>query len=386
MKYNYKIMHTGNDGGLQKNITLRPSLCQLRQRKADRYGGLDIQHKNAYFVSMPDIENIHDGFFTRVMSEVPNAEAFLKVALPAEVRNRLDFAEIALDPTSYISDEYKRSFSDLVVKCRTKAEGLLVDIYILFEHKSYQDEGVLLQLLGYMHSMWKKDREAKKPLRVIISLVFYHGKGSWQIPMQFIEQFPVVDELKPFLLNFTYVLFDTNTWNWQDESSRLLKENVFLLSAMLLMKAAFHKDLEIIGQVFQLWHQMGFIQEKERITFLLIYVTATQDISAAQLEKMLEETKLKGEEIMPTLAQRWIDEGREQGVQQGVQQGMQQGVQQGMQQTLMMQLSTRFHLNDDEKQFIGAVNEVEKLTAALKMVITAQTKEEVLQSLQTVAH
>jgi hypothetical protein len=119
---------------------------------------LDIEHKNAYFVFMSDIENIHDGFFTSVMSEAPNAKTFLKVALPAQVLNRLDFAEIAFDPTSYVSEEYKRSFSDLVVKCRTKAPlaELPVDIYILFEHKSYQDEGVLLQLLGYKHSMWKK--------------------------------------------------------------------------------------------------------------------------------------------------------------------------------------------------------------------------------------
>jgi predicted transposase/invertase (TIGR01784 family) len=333
-----------------------------------RYDDLDIEHKIAYFVFMPDIENIHDGFFTSVMSETPNARTFLKVALPAQVLNRLDFAEIAFDPTSYISEEYKRSFSDLVVKCRTKAPlaELPVDVYILFEHKSYQDEGVLLQLLGYKHSMWKKDRGEKKPLRVIISLVFYHGKDSWQIPTQFIEQFAVVEELKPFLLNFTYVLFDTNAWNWQDESSHPLRENVFLLSAMLLMKAAFQKDLELIRQVFRLWHEMGFTQEKERITFLLIYVTATQDIPAAQLEKMLEESKLKGEEIMPTLAQRWREEG--------------------MQQALMMQLSTRFQLNEDEKQFIGTVNELEKLTMALKLVITAQTKEEVLQSLKAVAH
>jgi hypothetical protein len=84
----------------------------------------------------------------------------------------------------------------------------------------------------------------------------------------------------------------------------------------------------------------------------------------------VEEGKLKGEEIMPTLAQRLREEG----------------MQQGMQQALMMQLATRFQLNEDEKQFIGAVNELEKLTAALKLVITAQTKEEVLQSLQAVAH
>jgi len=315
---------------------------------------------------MPDIENIHANFFEKVFAEVANTATFLKVALPAALRNRLDLTQLTLDPTSYISPAYKRAFSDLVVKCRTKAEKLPVDIYLLFEHKSYQDQGVLLQLLRYMDLMWQQDSVDKKPLRVIIPLVFYHGAGAWRIPTQFIEQFATDNELKSFLLNFTYVLFDANAWNWQDESSRPLKENVYLLSAMLLMKAAFNKDLELIRQVFQLWHQMGFLHEKDRINFLLIYVMETQDVPAAQLETMLEETKLKGEIAMPSTAQQLRNEG--------------------MQQALVMQLATRFQLNENEKQFISKISEVEQLTAALKLVVTAQTKEEILESLKAVVH
>ena len=177
-------------------------------------------------------------------------------------------------------------------------------------------------------------------------------------------------ELKPFLLDFTYILFDTNAWDWQAESSRPLKENIYLLSAMLLMKAAFRKDLQLIRQVFQLWHQMGFIHEKERVNFLLIYVMETQDTPITQLEKILEETKLKGETVMPTIAQRLREEG----------------YLLDRQEVLTMLLSTRFQLNESEKQLIREVNELAKLTAALKLVVTAQTKEEVLESMQTVVH
>ena len=35
---------------------------------------------------------------------------------------------------------------------------------------------------------------------------------------------------------------------------------------------------------------------------------------------------------MPTLAEKWIEQGVQRGIQQGIQQGMQQGIQQGMQQ------------------------------------------------------
>lgn len=314
---------------------------------------------------MADIERIHNNFFTKVFSNVANVETFLKAVLPKELRHQLDLAEITLDPTTYVSDEYKPSMSDIVAKCRTKTGNIPVDIYFLFEHKSYQDRGVFIQLLKYMHLMWQQDHEEKKPPRGIIPLVFYHGANPWQMPTQFVEQIPIASELKPFLLNFSYILFDTNSWDWEAESSRPLKENIFLLSAMLLMKAAFQKDLQLVRQMFQLWHQMGFVLEKELITFLMIYVVQTQDFPPVQLKEMLEESKLKGEEIMPTLAQRWREEG----------------FLLDKQEVLIMLLDTRFRVGEDEKHLIREVKEADKLDAALRLVVTAQTKEEILKKL-----
>ena len=88
-----------------------------------------------------------------------------------------------------------------------------------------------------------------------------------------------------------------------------------------------------------------------------------------QLKEMLEESKLKGEEIMPTLAQRWREEG------------MQQGFLLDKQEVLIMQLDTRFRLGENEKQLIRDIKEADKLDAALRLVVTAQTKEEILKKL-----
>jgi hypothetical protein len=222
----------------------------------------------------------------------------------------------------------------------------------------------------------------EKPLRVIIPLVFYHGKDAWQIPTRFVQQFPIADESKRFLLDFEYILFDTNQWDWEIESSKPLKQNIFLLSAMLLMKAAFQQNLEIIRQVFHLWSQMGFIHEKERINFLMIYLAETQDIPAEELTKMLEETKIKGEVAMPTLAQRLREEGKEQGIQQGIQQGMEKGHLLGKQEALILLLANRFQLTEAEKQLVSKTIEADKLDTALKMIITAEAKEKVLDILK----
>ena len=118
--------------------------------------------------------------------------------------------------------------------------------------------------------------------------------------------------------------------------------------------------------MLRLWHQLGFMKEKERIVFLLIYVTATHELSYKQLNTMMDECKLKGDEIMPTLAQRWMEEG----------------MLAGKLQDLIMLLSSRFPVSEYDKQIVLNVQEPERLNEALKLVINAQAKEEVLARLQ----
>ncbi len=315
---------------------------------------------------MATIENVHDNFFRKVFSEIANLETFLESVLPEDLRGQLELTEPALDPTSYISEEYKESLSDIVVRCRLKGDETSVDVYLLFEHKSYPDKKVLMQLLGYMHVRWQQDGNEKKPLRVIIPVVFYHGKAPWTTPQRFNQQFPSVNELQRFLLNFEYILFDTNQWDWESESSRRLQQNVFLFSAVLLMRAAFQQNLEIVRQVFRLWSQIGFASERERINFLMVYIAETQDIPTPDLAKMLEESQIKGVETMPTLAQRLRAEGQLL----------------DKQEVLIMLLDTRFPLTETEKQRIKEITEADKLNIALKMVVTAETKENILRVLK----
>lgn len=185
-----------------------------------------------------------------------------------------------------------------------------MDVYLVFEHKSYPDKRIFIQLLHYMYRMWHSDVQEKKSLRVILPVVFYPGKGRWKIPTRFVEQFTVASQLKAYLLDFPYILFDTNRWDWQEEKNRPLRDNIFLLSAIVLMKASARQNIELIRKMFQLWNKMGFVGEKEIIKFLMVYVSETQEINYSKLNKILEESQIPGEEIMPTLAQRLREEGK----------------------------------------------------------------------------
>jgi predicted transposase/invertase (TIGR01784 family) len=65
------------------------------------------------------------------------------------------------------------------------------------------------------------------------------------------------------------------------------------------------------------WHEKGFTGEKDKILFFLTYISETKDIDPEELKKILEDTKIRGGDFMPTLAQRLRDEGKEQWMKEG---------------------------------------------------------------------
>ncbi len=270
---------------------------------------------------MTEIDRIHDKFFKNTFSNLDNVRTFLNAALPESIRKAIDFSNLEIDFTDYVSQGFKEHFSDMVARTTMTSEKegkeINIDIYILFEHKSYRDAAIFIQLLLAMYLMWEKDIAENKPLRVIIPLVFYHGREKWNIPRSFAEQFKVSDEIKEFLLDYRYVLFDTRPWDFRKEKNKELGKNVFLLSALALMKSIANDDLDSIVEVFKFWHEKGFTN-KEKILFFLTYISETKDIEQKEVQDLLEKVRIEGGDFMPTLAQRLRDEGRHEGMKEGI--------------------------------------------------------------------
>lgn len=258
--------------------------------------------------------NIHNNMFIKTFSNPEHMKILLKMALPKAIARAIDFSELNIDFTTYVSDDIKDYYSDIVVKTRIKTsdgQSTPVDIYILVEHKTEAKKKSLVQILKYLYFEWQKDVDQKKPLRLIIPLVFYHGKEPWTVPRSFVDQFKVSDEIKEYLLNYRYILFDTQDWDFLAEENRELKDNVYLFTSLVLMKSAYNEDMETVKAIFRLWHEKGFVTDKDKVIFFLIYVAYTRDIPLEQLKKTLEECKIEGGDIMPSLAQRLMDEGKD---------------------------------------------------------------------------
>ena len=280
---------------------------------------------------MGKVDNIHDKIFKKVFSEVENVKTFMKIGLPEEVMNNIDFNHIEIDPNEYITSEMRGYFTDIIVKTRIKAgekkegkskkEVIPADIYLLFEHKSYQSEKILFQLLRYMYMMWEKDIKEGNKLRVILPYVFYHGRGKWKIKKEFNDIFDVPEDIKKYILNYRYMLFDTNELELDNIEDKELRNNIILLSMLILMKSGRKRDIESIERVIDLWRRMGVVGKEEYVSVFLTYIMETRDIKEEELKEIIEEKNIGGD-VMPTLASRLREEGYSRGIKEGIKEGI----------------------------------------------------------------
>ena len=293
----------------------------------------------------------HDRLFKRVMSDEANVRQFIKEFLPIELSSQIDLKEMKLIPTEKIKG-YNKYYMDIAVEC--KISDTKGQLYFVFEHKSYPDPGVLLQILNYMTVTWDEQKKKNKPLIPIIPVVIYHGSSSWNVTTHFQGQFDSLNEsIKPYVPEFNYVLVDL-TQIPNKEIEQKAKDTPFLMASLLLMKLVALGDIEGIIKIAVIIK----LSEEERI-ILILYLFYTLDVDQDTMQRIVKE--LGGEELMPSLAEKLIKQGK--------------------QDLLIKQLRRKFGLSSSEEKMIRSVTDEAKLDAAAEAVLDAKSKDEVLKML-----
>jgi len=95
------------------------------------------------------VVNPHDKVFRDVYSNKENARSLLADKLPDKVLKLVDLNSLEISKDSFIEKELADYYSDMLYKVKL-TDGSQGFIYVLFEHKSYYDRFVHLQLLEYM--------------------------------------------------------------------------------------------------------------------------------------------------------------------------------------------------------------------------------------------
>jgi len=305
----------------------------------------------------------HDRLFKRVMSDEANVRQFIKEFLPKDISSQIGLKEMKLIPTEKIKG-YNKYYMDIAVECHiSNTKGQL---YFVFEHKSYPDPGVLLQILSYMTVTWDEQRKKNKPLTPVIPVVIYHGSSSWNVTTHFQGQFDSLNEsIKPYIPEFNYVLVDL-TQIPNDEIEQKAKDTPFLMASLLLMKLVALHDIEGIMRITVIIS----LSEEERI-ILILYLFYTLDVDQDTMQRIAKE--LGGEELMPSLAEKLIKQGEKRGEEKGKIEGKQE--------LLIKFLRRKFNITPKEEKMIRSVTDESKLDAAAEAVLDAKSKDEVLKLL-----
>ncbi|MCA1787178.1 MAG: Rpn family recombination-promoting nuclease/putative transposase, partial [Desulfobacteraceae bacterium] len=98
--------------------------------------------------------NPHDKVFQTAYSDLENARSLLYHRLPDKVLKLVDLNTLEISKDSFIEKELADYYSDMLYRVMLK-DGSQGFIYVLFEHKSYFDRFVHLQLLEYMVKIWR---------------------------------------------------------------------------------------------------------------------------------------------------------------------------------------------------------------------------------------
>ena len=290
---------------------------------------------------MTDISNPHDRFFREVFSRLALSSEFLSKQRPPAIAATLDFSTLDLRPGSFLDEELQQYYSDLLFRVNLQT-GRPAYVYVLLEHKSYVEWFTGLQLLRYKVEIWeqvrKEEKAAKKgkkrtPARTklppIFPLVIYQRKTEWNAPQQFHELIDAGAEWLPYQPDFKYELVSVVSLRETE-----LFNAVLLRAAIRLMRHIFDPDL--IDKLPQIWAEFHNLvwgpNERGFLVIMLSYViSANANVKPADLQQSLAKAfPQEGEEFMATLAQQWLEEGKQKGWQLGARDAFLAGIRNGL--------------------------------------------------------
>ncbi len=250
-------------------------------------------------------------------------EAFLKNFLPSWIASHLDFSTLKKEPDSFINENLRQYFSDIIYSCQWKDREGSLKLSFLLEHKSYIPKNIFIQLLRYLTEAYDHQYKSNELLTLVLPIVVYHGEGKWK-KRSFVSFFEMPDQrFEKYIPHFDFELIDL-----KDISDDLIihqSASLYLRSAFLVFK---HKnDKEFIEQFSQ--EIFIFVEEEmdeaRKLFFLRSLLTYIFQAFRYEGKEFQDFTKKLPKMIEPIAGSLWntlIQEGMEKGMEKGMEVGI----------------------------------------------------------------
>ncbi len=266
---------------------------------------------------MTEINIIHDTFFRETMSHKEVAADFLVNYLPAKVLKHIRLNTLAITKDTFVDKKQAEHYSDLLyrVNLTNNRPGF---VYFLFEHKSYPDRYVVLQLLRYLVEIWelflKQNKKAGK-LPLIIPIVVYHGKPKGKA-IRIVDLIDLPDqELAAYVPDFDMAFYD-----FSPKAEEAIKGQILTQLTIHCLQAKnspeqVEKLLKIILLLAQLPEDATSMHW---IELIFRYVLSVMDIEPEVVQDITRKSLSAGKgEMFMTVAERLEQRGEIRGLHKG---------------------------------------------------------------------
>ncbi|WP_341758997.1 Rpn family recombination-promoting nuclease/putative transposase [Candidatus Tisiphia endosymbiont of Ptychoptera albimana] len=251
----------------------------------------------------------HDEIFRKSMENPIVAKEFLATHLPKDVLALIDSTSLKLEKDSFIEPDLSETISDVLFSVKFNDQDGY--IFLLLEHQSTVDKMMAFRLFKYMINicdLYLTTNPKAKSLPVIYPLIIYNGKKKYNASLNIWNLFSHPDLARGFWTN------DYQLINVHDIPDEELKKKIWSGILLFFLKHIHER------QLLKRWQEISHLLPKlskitigyDHIRNLLSYtLTFIEQNDKIELEKILKNslTKEKGEELMPSIAQVWKEEG-----------------------------------------------------------------------------
>lgn len=156
-----------------------------------------------------------------------------------------DFSKCELIKDSFVSKEYKKTFSDLLYK--VKLRGRDIYIVILLEFKSKPERFTAVQMAGYLLDFYRHLITSEKKLHAlppVFPILLYSGKRRWTMPLHLDALVEDAELLGKYKIGFECFPIRVNSFG-----RKTLLELGNIVSTLFLAEA--HYDSKLMAQEFR---------------------------------------------------------------------------------------------------------------------------------------
>lgn len=261
-------------------------------------------------LKMKKVINPHDRLFREIWGKKSVAADFLQNYLPGNVLGLANLTTIEICKDSFIEKELEDYFSDLLYKVKLKDKPGYV--YLLFEHKSYPEKHIHLQILEYKVKIWRLHlKQNPDELPVIVPIVLYHGRTKHGAEKRSSGMMNISEPgLSVYIPDFEYVLCDLTAYS--DDEIRGA-----VLSRVVMLPFKHIRDPDIMEKLPGILSLIRYILDSEACAVwkpILRYVfSILEGITAKELKDIAENSnkykvpsELKGDIFTRDVIDIWI--------------------------------------------------------------------------------